>query len=76
MRQRAYRQRRSKASVTHQGYQQSIPAIPQRPSSTPKCAFCHLENHWTDPFDHMSPRLWRKFLRLLVGASPKKYVFT
>jgi hypothetical protein len=23
----------------------------------------------------MSPRLWRKFLKLLVGASPKKYVF-
>jgi hypothetical protein len=61
--------------VTHQGYRQPIATIHQPPCSTPKCAFCQLENHWTDPFDHMSPRLWRKFLKLLVGASPKKYVF-
>jgi hypothetical protein len=62
--------------VTHQGYRQSNSAIRQAPSSTQKCAFCHVENHWTDPFDQMSPRLWRKFLRLLAGASPNKYVFT
>jgi hypothetical protein len=76
LRQRAYRHKRSKASVTHQGYQQSIPPIHQAPSATPKCAFCHVENRWTDPFDQMSPRLWRKFLKLLAGPSPKKYVFT
>jgi hypothetical protein len=62
--------------VTHQGYRESTSVIHQAPSSTPKCAFCQVENHWTDPFDQMSPRLWRKFLKLCVGTGSKKYVFT
>ena len=75
LRQRAYRQRHLRSSVTHQGYRQPIQTISQSLCSTRKCAFCQVENHWTDSFDQPSQRLWRKFIARSTGECSNFFTF-
>jgi hypothetical protein len=75
-RQRIYRQKRFTPSVTDQGslyVAQTSSRVHPIPS---RCAICQKESHWLDPFDQISPRLWKRVTRGWGGQSSKKYVFT
>jgi hypothetical protein len=76
LRQRMYRRKCAKASVTDHSCSQAISPTAKYPRLPTQCMVCCKENKWIDPFDQFSPRRWKKLARSLFGTSPNKYVFS
>jgi len=75
-RQCTYRQRKSRAGVTHQG-PVSITISPPTPSAClTQCAICGQANRWANPFYWLPARRRRPRPNRQVGRRPKFYVFT
>ena len=75
-RQRRYRKKCSKVSVTHQRVHHTVLRGPESFSKPTKCIICRQESHWINPYYEISPLRRRKSKRVCVGESSKKYVFT
>jgi len=73
-RQRIYRQKCFRPSVTDQGCHIPAPPAPKCNPVPHRCIVCQQVSRWIDPFDDISPRKWRQLIRLWVGTSPEKYV--
>lgn len=76
LRQRIYRQKRSTTTVTDQGSLSLAQTGPKLHPIPSRYAICQKERHWIDPFDQISPRLWKRVTKGWGGQSPTNYVFT
>jgi hypothetical protein len=75
-RQSSYRQRKSRAGVTHQGRGSITVSPPPPPACLTQCAICGQANRWTNPFYWLPGRRRRPRPNRRSADSPKSYVFT
>ena len=74
-RQRAYRQRRGRFSVTDQGPRPIKEPAVIGPSASPRCSVCGRQSVWIDPFGPLPPRHRPRAPRKPFGQGPKKYAY-
>lgn len=72
-RQRIYRRKRFPVSVTDHGSRYILQPSGKIHPAPPQCVVCLRRSHWIDPFDQVSPRLWKRLTRRRTGECSKNF---